>query len=31
MKLETKLISSLGKIFPDEVKGESLKSASLFK
>lgn len=29
MKLETKLISSLGKIFPDEVKGEGLKSASL--
>ena len=31
MKLETKLISSLGKIFPDEVKGESLKSASLLR
>jgi len=31
MKLETKLISSLGKIFPDEVKGESLKSASFLK
>lgn len=31
MKLETKLISSLGKIFPDEVKGESLKTASMLK
>ena len=31
MKLETKLISSLGKIFPDEVKGECLKAASLLK
>ncbi len=31
MKLETKLISSLGKIFPDEVKGESLKTASLLR
>ena len=31
MKLETVLISSLGKIFPDEVKGERVKSASLLK
>ena len=31
MKLETKLISSLGKIFPDEVKGEGLKKASMLK
>ena len=31
MKLVTRLISSLDKIFPDEVKGEPLKSASLLK
>ena len=31
MKLETKLISSLGKIFPDEARGERLKAASLLK
>lgn len=31
MKLETKLVSSLGKIFPDEVRGESLNTASFFK
>ena len=31
MKLETKLISSLGKIFPDEVIGDNLNSAILLQ
>lgn len=31
MKLDTKIISSLEKVFPDEVKGEILKSATLLK
>ena len=31
MKLETKLISSLGKIFPDEIKGDALLRATLLK
>ena len=31
MKLITKIISSLGKIYPDEVMGERLEKASLLK
>lgn len=31
MKLKTKLISSLGKVFPDEIIGEKLLSATLLK
>lgn len=31
LKLKTKLISSLGKIFPDEIIGQKLSSATLLK
>ena len=31
MKLKTKIISSLEKVFPDEVKGEKLSAATCFK
>ena len=31
MKLDTKIISSLEKVFPDEVKGEILKNVTLLK
>ena len=31
MKLETKLISSLGKVFPDEIAGEELRTASVLE
>ena len=31
MKLETKLISSLGKVFPDAIAGEELRTASVLE